>query len=1213
MRKMMKQLLCMLLLCLAPVASEICEAANQNANPVVFVCDAGSNTADGLSPETAKKTLSSAYDIVKSGGTVVVCGPLTLEGSALNLPRSTGKVTLTSLWEGVDYAKTKNAVLTLGGYTYLGGETEFQNIKIHDSSSFYFNQLICKGNSLTIGDGVVCTRASGEYMTIVGGMYINSNTMTAEAVSYYDYTITVNSGVWYMVNGSNKRTSNESAMGATGNVRVVIGGGSFTGKAANQADAMISVGGYAAQDGDYSLEITGGIFNCPIYAIARPGNNSGRYTAYYDGDVRIKITGGEFRGSTVSTVQSEMASYIGGNYSLEITGGKFTALQSLSAPRVRGTAACEVPDALVSKLSGFDVVGDVSVNENTSEPVNISAGEGVVFVGGKAGGDGLSSLTPMPSLVSAARALGADGGTIVVCAPLRVKDATLPASDGRLTVTSVYGGVDFREENGAAIELSGTLTLGGQTRFEHIDFESRSNGAFIYCGGNDTTFGADIRCTTNIDGGVTEYINIFTGSRLLSSSASSLGLSPTNLVIESGAWEALRCGNERAHGGASTLRTVTGNSVIDIRGGSFYNSVCGTGKNSQNGSITLNISGGKFYGGIFGMATPANVDNDISTVTGDVTLNISGGEFHGDIAAVENPAKNQLNGRYLLNITGGDLRCVGSVRGTEGVPGTNSSSLASSIDLDAVCSGTMTYQNPIIAYGADPSVYFYDGWYYYVRASTNAGRPCISLSRAANLADVGATQAKVVYTAESGSGIESIWAPQIYCFDGTWYIYASVSSSVSTLVQRVPMVLKANADDPMGSYTKLAGMQNLDANVWSWLSPRIFEYGGERYYISSVFMSASDNTTSRHKQTLVIGRLSSPTSFAANVIAIAVPDKAWEGYDIIEGPFPVYGSDGTLYIAYAANYADGDDYCTGLLKLTGTNLLSALSWEKLENPMQQRDNQYEIFAPGATVFTQSPNGSEVYAVYHAKLHANNRYNRSIFIQKLDYQNGVPYLGAPPALDTVFTAAVNPMPIANRISGFQNASENKSGAFQTMRAYDNSFLDVPADKWFYGYVKLAYEYALVNGTSDKAFSPDAKFTVAQALTTAANIRAVYCGETVSPAKAGEAWYAPYVDYCVKNGVASASSFSDYDKNITRGEMALVFANVLPDTEYTAVRAGQCPDVPKDADCYAAVTRLYRAGIVSGDMGTGNYRPGDEISRSEACAIFTRIAKPDMRIL
>ena len=312
------------------------------ADAVAYVSDAGSDTAAGTSDAAPLKTLAAAYDPVGKGGTVVVCGPLTLSGNALHLPQSSGTVTITSVFGGTDYTKQGGAVLNLGGYTYLGGDTVFENIKINDSSSFYFNQLICGGHNLTIGNGVVCTKDSGEYITILGGMYINSNSMTAADVSFYDYTITVNSGLWYGVYGSNKRTSNESAMGATGNVSIIINGGSFTGKAANQADAMIAVGGFASQDGDYYLEINGGIFNCPIYGIARPGQSSGRYTAYYDGDVKIVINGGELRGATVSTVQSETASYIGGNYALEIAGANFTALSSIAAPRVRGTATCEV-------------------------------------------------------------------------------------------------------------------------------------------------------------------------------------------------------------------------------------------------------------------------------------------------------------------------------------------------------------------------------------------------------------------------------------------------------------------------------------------------------------------------------------------------------------------------------------------------------------------------------------------------------------------------------------------------------------------------------------------------------------------------------------------------------------------------------------------------------------------------------------------------------
>ena len=75
--------------------------------------------------------------------------------------------------------------------------------------------------------------------------------------------------------------------------------------------------------------------------------------------------------------------------------------------------------------------------------------------------------------------------------------------------------------------------------------------------------------------------------------------------------------------------------------------------------------------------------------------------------------------------------------------------------------------------------------------------------------------------------------------------------------------------------------------------------------------------------------------------------------------------------------------------------------------------------------------------------------------------------------------------------------------------------------------------------------------------------------------------------------------------------MVFANILPAEEYAAVRTGGNPDVTSGMACYAAVQKLYCAGIVGGDAKTGNYRPNDEITRSEACVIFTRIAAAEYR--
>ena len=190
------------------------------------------------------------------------------------------------------------------------------------------------------------------------------------------------------------------------------------------------------------------------------------------------------------------------------------------------------------------------------------------------------------------------------------------------------------------------------------------------------------------------------------------------------------------------------------------------------------------------------------------------------------------------------------------------------------------------------------------------------------------------------------------------------------------------------------------------------------------------------------------------------------------------------------------------------------------------------------------------------------------------------------------------------------SKPAESPFKPTRGYENTFADVTNDKWFYTYVKTAYEYALANGTSTTAFSPDGKFTVAQALTAAVNIHTAYTGKTVRAAAAGEAWYMPYATYCIENGIIKDGQFADYNKNITRGDMAIVFANILPDSEYAAIREKVLPDVTDGMPCAAAVRKLANAGIVGGD-NKGNYNAANEITRAEACVIFTRTAVASMR--
>ena len=70
------------------------------------------------------------------------------------------------------------------------------------------------------------------------------------------------------------------------------------------------------------------------------------------------------------------------------------------------------------------------------------------------------------------------------------------------------------------------------------------------------------------------------------------------------------------------------------------------------------------------------------------------------------------------------------------------------------------------------------------------------------------------------------------------------------------------------------------------------------------------------------------------------------------------------------------------------------------------------------------------------------------------------------------------------------------------------------------------------------------------------------------------------------------------------------HILPESEYKAIREKNLPDVTDDMPCAAAVRKLANAGIVGGD-NKGNYNAANEITRAEACVIFTRIAVASMR--
>ena len=166
------------------------------------------------------------------------------------------------------------------------------------------------------------------------------------------------------------------------------------------------------------------------------------------------------------------------------------------------------------------------------------------------------------------------------------------------------------------------------------------------------------------------------------------------------------------------------------------------------------------------------------------------------------------------------------------------------------------------------------------------------------------------------------------------------------------------------------------------------------------------------------------------------------------------------------------------------------------------------------------------------------------------------------------------------------------AFEKKNAYtEGQFTDVPDTEWYADSTKSAYEFGIMNGDSATTFNPNGTLTVAEGITISARIHATVNGKTIPSTDGGE-WYKMYVDYAVANGIMTEGFFNSYDRNITRSEIAFLFANVSGNlAEINSVT--RLPDVPVDADYTDSVLKLYKAGILTGNDASGTFAPASNL--------------------
>ncbi|KAK4234442.1 arabinofuranosidase [Achaetomium macrosporum] len=245
-----------------------------------------------------------------------------------------------------------------------------------------------------------------------------------------------------------------------------------------------------------------------------------------------------------------------------------------------------------------------------------------------------------------------------------------------------------------------------------------------------------------------------------------------------------------------------------------------------------------------------------------------------------------------------------------------------------------SFSNPLKATnGSDPFMVYSDGYYYLMTTTwTN-----LQITRAKTLEGLKNGETKVVWTDTNSARCCNVWGPSfIRLTTRAWYIYYTAGNGNNLDGQR-PHVLKPTND-------------------WG-IDGTVLRVANKNYFVWSCFPEAN-------MQSLCIAPMNSPTSIGTRSV-LSRPTNSWEQVgsppSVNEGAAPLYHY-GRVFLAYGASFCWTSSYQVGLLTYNGGDPTKSSSWTKTGPFFSSANRNY---GPGHNAFFNSPDGKEVWNVYHA--------------------------------------------------------------------------------------------------------------------------------------------------------------------------------------------------------------------------------------------------------